>query len=166
MSVIFVILSFVLICLVLVHLNLHQKRKKLYDFIQKAYNTLLLRHKKISKILTLVEETELTKEIKSLNEEILEKIKKDEMLPSQRIKSEILIEENMKKLFEYLENKEMPDDLKYAIDSYNKTQKKINKNKQIYNELIKEFMDACNIKPAALYASFEKIDTDYPEINE
>ena len=30
------------------------------------------------------------------------------------------------------------------------------------NEIIKEFMEACNIKPAAWYAAFEKIDTDYP----
>ena len=165
MSVVFVILSFVLICLILVHINLHQKRKKLYEFIKKAYKTLLTRHKKIEILLELVPETELTKEIKVLNDETMEKFKTDNFMPSQRMKAEILIEEKIKILLEQLDSQEKSDELKEAIESYNKTQKKLNKNKKIYNRLMREFMDACNIKPAHFYASFEKMDTDYPIVS-
>ena len=165
MSVVFVILSFVLLCLILVHINLHQKRKKLYEFIEKAYKTLLTRHKKIEKLLELIPETELTKEIKILNDDSMEKLKTDNVLPSQRMKVEVLIEEKVKKLIEQLETKEMSEELKEAIESYNKTQKRLNKNKKVYNELMQEFMDACNIKPAQLYATFEKMDTDYPKVS-
>ncbi|MBQ7450662.1 hypothetical protein IJS77_04530 [bacterium] len=164
MSVVFVILSFVLICLILVHINLHQKRRQLYEFIEKAYKTLLLRHKKIKKLMELIDETELTREIKKLNEETIEKIRKNDILPSQRMKAEIIIEEKVKTLIAELEQKELTEPVKQAIESYKKTQKKLNKNKQIYNELMQEFMDACNIKPAGLYAAFEKMDTDYPKV--
>lgn len=163
MSVIFVILSFVLICLILVHINLHQKRKQLYEFIKKGYKTLLTRHKKIEKLLEVVPESELTKEIKILNDETMEKFKADNILPSQRMKVEILIEDRVKTLIKQLESQELSDEIKEAIESYNKTQKKLNKNKKIYNELMQEFMDACNIKPANWYAAFEKMDTDYPK---
>ena len=162
MSVIFVILGFVLICLILVHVNLHQKKNELYQFIKKVYKTLLIRHKKIKKLLKLLNETSEILEIKTLNEETINMIEKGEILPSQRMRAEILIEDKMKKLISELETQELSDDLKDAIESYKKTQKKVDKNKHIYNEIIKEFMEACNIKPAAWYAAFEKIDTDYP----
>ena len=165
MSVVFVILSFVLICLILVHINMQQKKKNLYEFIKKAYKTLLIRHKKIEKILELTQESDLTKEIKALNEETVAKIKSDEILPSQRMRAEILIEELMDKLISQLETTDLSEETKLAIESYKKTQQKLNKNKKMYNKLIQEFMEACNIKPASLYAAFENIDTDYPKIN-
>ena len=164
MSVVFVILAFVLICLILVHLNLHQKKTQLYEFIKKVYKSLLLRHKKITKLLSLIEENEETEEIRKLNEETLMKIEKGEILPSQRMRAEVLIEDKMKKLIENLETQEISQELKDMIESYKKTQKKIDKNKHIYNEIIKEFMEACNIKPASWYIAFEKIDTDYPRL--
>ena len=165
MSVVFVILSFVLLCLILVHINLHQKRKNLYEFIKKTYKILHTRHKKIEKLLTLLPETELTKEIKTLNEETMKKIKTDNFMPSQRMRAEILIEEKVKKLIAQIETQETTDEIKAAVESYNKTQNKLKKNKKIYNELMQEFMDACNIKPALLYAAFEKMDTDYPKVS-
>lgn len=164
MSVVFVILSFVLLCLILVHINLHQKKRQLCEFVEKAYKTLLIRHKKIKNLLELLEKDELTQEIEKLNNETMGKIEKNEIMPSQRIKAEIIIEDKMKKLISQLETKELSEEIKEAINSYQKTQKKLNKNKQIYNELMQEFMDACNIKPAAWYASFEKLDTDYPKV--
>ena len=163
MSVIFVILSFVLICLILVRINLHRKKLKLYEFIKKSYKTLLLRHRKIEKLLELVPETELTKEIKKLNYETMEKFMKDEFLPSQRMRAEIIIEEKIKELLKQLESQQISEEMREAIESYSKTQNRLNKSKKIYNELMQEFMDACNIKPAALYATFEKIDTNYPK---
>lgn len=164
MSVVFVILGFVLICLVLVHINLHQKKNELYKFIQKVYKTLLIRHKKITKILKLIEETELSLEIKELNENTLKSVENNELSPSQRVRVEVLIEDRMNRLIKTLEAKEMSEDLKEAVDSYKKTQKKVEKNKTTYNEMIKEFLEACNIKPAAWYTAFEKIDTDYPRL--
>lgn len=165
MSVVFVILSFVLICLILVHINMQQKKKNLHEFIKKTYKTLLIRHKKIEKILELTQESDLTIEIKTLNEETLEKIKNNEIIPSQIMKSEILIEELMEKLISQLEITDLSEETKLAIETYKKTQQKLNKNKKTYNKLIQEFMEACNIKPAALYAAFENIDTDYPKVN-
>ena len=165
MSVVFVILSFVLICLILVHINFHQKKRKLYEFIEKVYKTLMTRHKKIEKIIALLPETELTKEIKALNEEITEKTKANTMMPSQRMRAEIILEEKVKTLIEQLEAKKVSDSVQEAIESYRKTQKKLDKNKKVYNELMQEFMDACNIKPATMFASFEKIDTDYPKVS-
>lgn len=164
MSVVFVILSFVLICLILVHINLHQKKKQLYEFIEKAYKTLLLRHKRIEKLLELTESSELSSEIKKLNEETLENIKKNKIVPSQRMRDEIIIEELMKKLINQLESRPLTEQLKDAIDAYKRVQKKLDKNKKVYNELMQEFMEACNIKPAAFYASFERLDTNYPKV--
>lgn len=164
MSVIFVILSFVLICLILVHINLHQKKRQLYEFIAKSYKILLLRHKRIKKLLELVEESELTSEIKKLNEDTLENIKKNKIVPSQRMRDEIIIEELIKKLISQLEAKELTNELKEAIEAYKRVQKRLNNNKKVYNELMQEFMEACDIKPAALYAAFEKIDIDYPKV--
>ena len=164
MSVIFVILGFVLICLILVHVNLHQKKNELYKFIKKVYKTLMIRHKKISKILMLISESEQTKELKELNENTLKLIEKDELSPSQRVRVEVLIEDKMNSLIKSLELKTLSDDLKAAIESYKKTQTRVNKNKTKYNEMIQEFLEACNIKPAAWYTAFEKIDTDYPRL--
>ena len=164
MSVIFVILGFVLISLILVHVNLHQKKNELYKFIQKVYKTLLIRHKKITKIINLIESNEKIKEIKELSQRTLQAIEKGTMQPCQRIRAEVLLEEKMKNLISDLEKQELSADLKKAIDSYKKTQKRVNKNKNTYNEMIAEFMEACNIKPAAWYAAFEQIDTDYPRL--
>ena len=138
MSVVFVVLGFVLICLILVHLNLHQKKAQLYEFIKKVYKALHIRHKKISKIISLIGENIETSEIKKLNDETLKLIEKGEILPSQRMRAEVLIEEKMKSLLEKLETQELSQDLKEAIESYKKTQKKIDKNKHTYNEIIKE----------------------------
>ena len=75
MSVVFVILGFVLICLILVHINLHQKKKELYEFIRTINKTLAARHNKITALIKLVDENELTKEIKELNSKIITQIK-------------------------------------------------------------------------------------------
>ena len=165
MSVVFVILSFVLICLILVHINLHQKRKELYDFIATVNKTLMKRHKKIAKLVKLLEEDELTKDIKSFNEKILCQIQNNELQPSQGVKAEILIEEKMKKLLKSLEGKELSQEVTEAIESYKKTQSKVEKNKAKYNKMISEFMEACNIQLAALYTTFENIDTDFPKLS-
>ena len=165
MSVIFVILGFVLICLILVHVNLHQKRKELYSFIETANKTLAKRHKKISKLIKLLEENDLSKDIRKLNEKTIEQIKMNEIKPSQAIRAEILLEDKMNQLLELLKNKELSQEVIDAIESYNKTQIKVEKNKKKYNEIITQFMDACSIKPAPWYASFEHIDTDFPKIS-
>ena len=164
MSVIYVVLGFVLVCLVLVHLNLHQKKREFYEFIQKTYKTLIIRHKKIEKLLKLVEKSDLTEEIRMLNNKIIEEIKNGEILPSRELKAEILIGDKMKTLIKQLEALEQKEEITLAIESYKKTQKKLNKNKQMYNKLMSEFMEACEIKPAALFATFEKIDIDYPKL--
>ena len=163
-AVVFVILGFVLICLILVHINLHKKKEELYSFIQKVYRTLLIRHKKISKILKLIGENAQTLEIKTLSENTLSQIENGSIVPSQRVRAEVLIEEKMKNLISQLEAQPLSENLKEAIESYKKTQKRVEKNKLTYNEMIAEFMEACNIKPAAWYAAFEKIDMDYPRL--
>lgn len=164
MSLLYVVLGFVLICLILVHVNLHQRKNELYKFIENVNKTLMTRHKKISKLLSLLEPIHVVEEIKIMNIEIVTKMKKNELLPSQLVKQEILIEDKMKSLLSLLEGKSLSEDIIQAIESYKKTQKKINKNKAKYNEMISNFMEACNIKPANFFATFEKIDTDFPEI--
>lgn len=164
MSVIYVVLGFSLICLVLVHVNLHQKKEKLYNFIQKIYKTLLVRHKKINKLLSLLEETPQTIEIKELSQKTIQKLENGTMKPSQRVRLEIIIEDRMKTLITELEKQTLSEEIKLAIESYKKTQKKVDKNKATYNEMIEEFMEACKIKPATWYAAFEKIDMDYPKL--
>ena len=164
MSVVFVVLGFVLICLILVHLNLHQKKTQLFNFMKKVYKSLIVRHKKIKKLIRLIRENEEVSAIKRLNEETLTLLEKGEILPSERMRAEILIEDKMKTLIEKLEKQELSTSIKNAIESYKKTQKRIDKNKHTYNEIIKEFIEACNIKPAEWYIAFEKIDTDYPRL--
>ncbi len=164
MSVIFVILGFIVLSLILVHINLHKKKNELIKFIQKTYKTLIIRHKKISKIIKLIGENPLTTEIKRLSEETLKQIEQGSIITSQRIRAEVLIEEKMKCLISELEKQPMHDNLRLAIESYQKTQKKVDKNKEMYNKIIKEFLEACRIKPAKMYASFEKIDIDYPKL--
>ena len=165
MSVVFVILSFVLICLILVHINIHQKRKELYDFIETVNKTLMTRHKKIAKLIKLLEENETTNDIKLLNEKVVRQVQNKELLPSQAIRYEILIEEKMKNLLKTLEGKEFSEEVSEAIESYRKTQNKVEKNKAKYNKMISEFMEACNIKPANFYTSLENIDTDFPRLS-
>ena len=165
MSVIFVILGFVLICLVLVHINLHQKKKELYEFIKTINKTLASRHNKITALIKLLDENDLIKEIKELNTKTITQIKNNEIKPSQAIRAEILLEEKMKELIKTLENQTISDEIKEAVQAYIKTQNKVEKNKKKYNEMITEFMEACNIKPAPLFASFENIDTDFPVLS-
>ena len=165
MSVIFVILGFVLICLILVHINLHQKKKELYNFIESVNKTLVTRHKKIAKLVNMIGETELTREIKNLNMETIEKIQKNEMKPSQAVRAEVLLEDKMYQLLRMLKDKELTDEVKEAIESYKRTQKKVNKNKKKYNEMMQEFLEACHIEPAPWYAAFEQIDTDFPRLS-
>ena len=64
-----------------------------------------------------------------------------------------------------LENQTLSEDIKEAVESYKKTQNKVEKNKKRYNEIITDFMEACNIKPALWYTSFEHIDTDFPKLS-
>ena len=162
MSVLFVILGFVLICLILVHINLHQKKRNFYLFIEQVDKTLMTRHKKISKLLKVVQEDEISAEIFKMNKEAIEKIEAGELSPSQRVREEILIEEKMQNFIATLEGQTLSEDIIEAIESYKKTQKKIERNKITYNKMIAEFLDACNIKPANWYASFEHIDMDFP----
>lgn len=164
MSVIYVVLGFVLICLVLVHVNLHQKKEKLYNFIQKIYKTLLTRHKKIHKLISLLDLNPQILEIIELSEKTLKAVETNSMTASQRIHAEVLIEEKMKILINTLETQTLSNEVQEAIESYKKTQKKVDKNKAVYNEMIEEFIEACNIKPANWYAAFEKIDMDYPRL--
>ena len=98
MSVIFVILSFVLLCLILVHINLHQKKKELYNYIESVNKTLMLRHKKIAKLINMLDENEITNDIRILNENIVKQMQKGELLPSQFVKVEVLLEEKMQNL--------------------------------------------------------------------
>ena len=164
MSVVFVILGFVLICLILVHINLHQKKKELYDFIENANKTLMIRHKKIANLISLLGASEQTNEIRELNSKTIERILKKELLPSQAVKAEVLLEDKMNRLLKSLEGKELNPKIAEAIESYQKTQNKINKNKTKYNEIMLDFLDACSIKPANLYAAFEHIDKDFPTL--
>ena len=164
MSVVFVILGFVLVCLILVHINLHQKRKELYDFITTVNKTLMKRHKKISKLIKLLEENDLVNDIKNLNEKIVKQMQSGELLSSQAVKSEILLEEKMNNLLSILDTNNLSVEIN-ALESYKKTQKKVEKNKAKYNKIISEFMEACNIKPANLYTSLEHIDTDFPKLS-
>lgn len=165
MSVVFVIFSFVLICMILVHINFHQKKKELYDFIETVNLTLLKRHNKIAKLLSLLEENDLTIKIKENNIKIVEQLQKNELKLSQAVRAEILLEADMEKLLKLLEDCNLSDEVLAAIESYNKTQKKIEKNKKKYNEIMEKFMEAYNIKPANIYAAFENVDTDFPSLS-
>lgn len=164
MSVLIVILSFVLLCLILVYINLHQKKNELYKFIQQVYKTLLIRHKRIAEIINITGLNEETNEIKALSEKTLQQIKAGSIPPCQRIKAEVLIEEKMKNLIFELEEQNISNELKDAIEAYKKVQRKVNKNKTTYNKMIAEFLEACNIKPASWYIAFEQIDIDFPRL--
>ena len=108
------------------------------NFMKKVYKSLIVRHKKIKKLIRLIRENEEVSAIKRLNEETLTLLEKGEILPSERMRAEILIEDKMKTLIEKLEKQELSTSIKNAIESYKKTQKRIDKNN-------KDISDRCHI---------------------
>lgn len=144
-------------------LNISRKKRRLYNFIKSVYFSVFQRHSYITKILELTEETELTKEIKAVNENILRGFEGNEMLSSQRSKAEAVLGAKMKELIDSLEQKELSEELKEVVTNYKDLSDKFSNDKKIYNDIMQEFMKTLNINLVKFYAEFKKSEQDKQE---
>lgn len=152
-----------LLCLiyqVFAFINISKKKKRLYNFIKRVYFNIFLGHSYITRILDLTEETELTKEIKTINKNILNAYEGNEMLSSQRTKAEAVLGAKTKELIAQLEKQEISEELREVITNYNELSEKFNNDKKVYNEIMQEFMKTFNINPVLFYTEYKKSELE------
>ena len=158
MFILNVLLIICLLCQVAVLVNINTRKKRLCKFIKNYYYNLFTKHSYITKLVDLTEETELTKEIKKINKNLINCYEGNEMLSSQRTKAEYILANKVNELIEQLASQQLSEELSKVVDDYKELIDKFNSDKKMYNEFMQEFMNAFKINPTLFYEEYKNAE--------
>ena len=124
------------------------------ELLVKFYFSIFKAHLLIAELLKLIDKTELTEEIKLINDNIIKGFEGNEMLATQRTKAQNILEYKTKELFSQLEGQELSEEANEIISKIKELSLELNDHKRIYNEVIQESMKVFNISPVAFYKEY------------